>query len=836
MVDEIITRQELIDAKRDAHDLGKAVNEKAIVYPRYGEDFKSLPLIAEEFQISSDAAEAAAQSAQSSASAAADSANNANSSANIAEAAATAATISAGVFDTPEAGIDPITGVADGAYFNVRSSDDDSYIDEYQNVGGVATPTGKSYPSSNALNNIPHNNLKDRDAAGAHPASAISYGEGTVSDFLDHSGKFVPSVSEMLAIQNPFNGQVITTLSYISGLNKGGAKYIYDATRATENNGITCINGWVKNNTSRLLASQAGCQEGDFENTDLLNNLILVASNEGIKEVILDGFYKIGKLEKGLTTTPFGPENAWWLLKARSNVTVKGRSWSDGLLVAGGLVASNATEPNTKGYMVFGDYNQLNVENFKIKNFTIDNNGQENLLPEVVGFGAQALCPNVWFQRGKNIGVVDIHFKDNPGHQTIVLDGGVRGAKVIGNKFTDNGAGLLNNNHIVDHSTIYIRATDYTVAGNTAEITDGREPPLNTFLELHGIDGHAYGNTSCGYPFAIVRGAYFGQHSKNVLIHDNVFNGVNYGVNMDGGGNSSLEVDVFNNKFNFRGRKPYDGRAQVAIGHVTSAFPDFTPTSTQKIIVKTRGNTFSQPTTDGTWTKFNEFDNAVVEGGKFTEISTNDTFIGFKAGYRLNYANSKLKCVFNDTLIDCGSTITDIKSMIVLQNIDPVFANDNIADIETNFNLKNCIYTDIVYFVDDRFPTRSKFKGHSENWILPYANLSPDSAVHVNFDYSVGDVDANRILYAQGAKVFGKISLSGGQYFWKDFGYVERWNMHRPDLPTIPTVPRFFGDIQGDTVTIRKPTSGQPFGAVCTASGVDVNTVGTWKAYGTVAT
>ncbi len=50
-------------------------------------------------------------------------------------------------FNTLEAGVDPVTGVADGAYFNVRSSNDESYVDEYQNVGGVATPSGKSYPS-----------------------------------------------------------------------------------------------------------------------------------------------------------------------------------------------------------------------------------------------------------------------------------------------------------------------------------------------------------------------------------------------------------------------------------------------------------------------------------------------------------------------------------------------------------------------------------------------------------------------------------------------------------------------------------------------------------------
>ena len=51
MVDEVITKQELIDAKRDAQDLGEAVNEVKIVSPRYGEDFKSLPMIAAEAQV-----------------------------------------------------------------------------------------------------------------------------------------------------------------------------------------------------------------------------------------------------------------------------------------------------------------------------------------------------------------------------------------------------------------------------------------------------------------------------------------------------------------------------------------------------------------------------------------------------------------------------------------------------------------------------------------------------------------------------------------------------------------------------------------------------------------
>ena len=643
----------------------------------------------------------------------------------------------------------------------------------------------------------------------------------------------VESIAEMLSITNPQTGNSVTTKSYIAGLNKGGTKYIYDATRAAENNGVTCINGWVKKNTSRLLASQAGCREGDFENTDQLNALILAASNEGIKEVILDGFYKIGKLEKGITTTPFGDENAWWLLKARSNVTIKGRSWSDGLFVAGGLVASNATKPNTKGYMVFGDYNQPNVENFKIKNFTIDNNGKENLLPAVVGFGAQALCPNVWFQRGKNIGVFDIHFKDNPGHQTIVLDSGVQGAKVIGNTFMDNGKGLPNNVNIVDHSTVYIRATDFWVTNNNFTFKT-LKPDLSTALEIHGVNGHVYGNTTNGYPFPLIRASFFGQSSKNVKVHDNTFNECNYGLNLDGADNSPLYVDVYDNTFNFRAEKPADGKPQVAVGHTaTGGFNAVTPTSTHDIIINVKNNVFNQPTPTGDWTIYNEFDNCLWDGGKCTEVNfRNNTFKGFKGGYRINYLNGLAKYSFNDTLINCGSQSTPIKSLIVYQNVDSAWTVP-VTSINANSNLIYCLYDYQINFVSGVTPVVGIIKGSSTNWIMPYEGYNPDSSNFFRFEYSVDVVDPNKILYAQGTKVLGEISLPNDQYFYKQNGYVGRWNMYRR-LTVLPASPRFFGDIKGDRVDILAPSAGTYSSYVCTTSGANVNTVGIWKGYGVI--
>ena len=58
------------------------------------------------------------------------------------------------VFPTAAEGVDPVLGVQNGAYFNVRSPLSEHYIDEYQNVNGAAVATGKSYPTSDYVQYI----------------------------------------------------------------------------------------------------------------------------------------------------------------------------------------------------------------------------------------------------------------------------------------------------------------------------------------------------------------------------------------------------------------------------------------------------------------------------------------------------------------------------------------------------------------------------------------------------------------------------------------------------------------------------------------------------------
>lgn len=48
MADSVISKQELIDAQKDVKNAGEAVNTKKVITPRYGDPFKSIPLVVEE--------------------------------------------------------------------------------------------------------------------------------------------------------------------------------------------------------------------------------------------------------------------------------------------------------------------------------------------------------------------------------------------------------------------------------------------------------------------------------------------------------------------------------------------------------------------------------------------------------------------------------------------------------------------------------------------------------------------------------------------------------------------------------------------------------------------
>ena len=507
--------------------------------------------------------------------------------------------------------------------------------------------------------------------------------------------------------------------------------------------------------------------------------------------------------------------------------------------MGGGLVASNATEAQTKGYCVFGDYNSPDIENFTITNFTIDNNGYENLLPAVNEHGSQALCPNVWFQRGKNINSYNVHYLNNPGHQTIVIEVGVDGSHIVGNKFTDNGRGLLGNNNIWDHSTIYCRAKNFFVRYNEGVITGGRLPEINTFLEIHGEDGIVTGNIGRGYPAPIIRAAFFGQKSQGVKVFGNTFYDCTLTWEMDAGVGSTVIAEVYDNTFYLRGQKPLPNRQNVGSGHSEFSFAAVTLDSGNYSELHLLRNRIIQLPQEDDWTVYNNSDNAPFRGGKINKVvSKGNTFVNFRGARQINYRNNAASYVFEDTFINCGKgqLVDDgLLSLFWHQNINEAWAGGQTAKVVSNDILEDCGYRTVNMYVGTA-PKIGEHKVKSTHWITPFSGDVPDAATRARFNIECDEINESRPIWSASTTCFGKIITADGQEFWKDAGTSRAWNMKRRyDALSAPTSPRFFGDVQGDIVENTAPSPGQPMGYVCITSGVDGATTGTWKGYGIVS-
>ena len=79
----------------------------------------------------------------------------------------------------------------------MRSPSDDSYVDEYQNVNGVAVATSKSYPSGELTQSM--------------------------SEQIDRTAYFYRTITEMAADKSLTDGKVVATKGYHDASDKGGA-------------------------------------------------------------------------------------------------------------------------------------------------------------------------------------------------------------------------------------------------------------------------------------------------------------------------------------------------------------------------------------------------------------------------------------------------------------------------------------------------------------------------------------------------------------------------------------------------------------------------------------
>lgn len=94
-----------------------------------------------------------------------------------------------------------------------------------------------------SLANKTHNSLLGRDAAGAHPASAILDANGKTQQEINN-GNSLESIAEMLAIENPLDGQRVYVKSYYAGSLVGGGTFVYITSNESVYDGGVSFGKW----------------------------------------------------------------------------------------------------------------------------------------------------------------------------------------------------------------------------------------------------------------------------------------------------------------------------------------------------------------------------------------------------------------------------------------------------------------------------------------------------------------------------------------------------------------------------------------------------------------
>lgn len=113
----------------------------------------------------------------------------------------------------------------------------------------------------------------------ANGASSIGTTSGkTVQQVLDTILPVVDSVASLGTVA-PIDGKAVKTSGYYAGSTKGAGLYVYDSTKAGQNDAVTVINGWVRMFDIVRTASDAGITSGmeSASATSRLNALLASA-------------------------------------------------------------------------------------------------------------------------------------------------------------------------------------------------------------------------------------------------------------------------------------------------------------------------------------------------------------------------------------------------------------------------------------------------------------------------------------------------------------------------------------------------------------------------------
>lgn len=182
-----------------------------------------------------------------------------------------ATTIGGLVYSTPQEGI--AQGVKNGEYYNVRSNNDDYYVEEYKNNNGSPQATGKKYPSAK--------HLAERGNHTALEAIQISKTRAIGQKFYTHGfynkGDCPPTVFTLSEVDGTEGFVNIGSEIFIG---KDASVKVDDTKKLVVERGES------------LALSQLGGVKSDVS-VHILNEVVASVILANFKELVLDGFYNI---------------------------------------------------------------------------------------------------------------------------------------------------------------------------------------------------------------------------------------------------------------------------------------------------------------------------------------------------------------------------------------------------------------------------------------------------------------------------------------------------------------------------------------------------------------
>jgi len=315
---------------------------------------------------------------------------------------------------------------------------------------------------------------------------------------LSNNIKPISSIAELLLINNPKNGDIKFVQSYHSGLNKGGGWFIYDASRAGDNDEALCFDGWIRILSENLYTPyMSGCYcDGSTDDTLNFDKLMYALEKNKIrgKVVINDNMYfnsqcpRIGKM---IDPVQFNEKNA---IRLVSNVSLEINS----TLKFGPFFAGSSTQPkcNILSAMYRADsddwYGRNRHENIEVFGTGIlDFTDTESELAIQDGYR--------WIIKASVNGmkVHGLTFKGGDFANAIQTSKTSENVEIFENKFIDL---MSNKSQLHDHSTIYCIGKNIRVYKNHFEFTNVKGKLNSCACELHGSYQEFYGNIILGYP------------------------------------------------------------------------------------------------------------------------------------------------------------------------------------------------------------------------------------------------------------------------------------------------------------------------------------------------